>query len=228
MARGFFVTGTDTGVGKTLVSLGLMCLLQEQGYSVAGMKPVASGCDITPEGLRNPDALALQARATVRPPYDQVNPYAYAAAVAPHVAAAEAGRHINIETIAQQFRAMAAAADYVVVEGVGGWKVPLNEVADVADLARTLGLPLVLVVAIRLGCVNHAILTWGAMQASGIPCAGWVANCMNDAMSHADENIAYLSARFGMPPAGIIPSLPEHIDLIERVSQTLLLNSQFV
>lgn len=207
MDRGFFVTGTDTGVGKTLVSLGLMELLKERGHRVAGMKPVASGCDVTPAGLRNADALALQARASLQLPYDHVNPCAYEPPVAPHIAATETGQPIDLAGIQQRYRAIAAKVECVVVEGVGGWKVPLNEEQDVSDLARMTGLPVVLVVALRLGCLNHAILALESIESSAVPFAGWVANCMDREMLRASENIDYLSERMRRPPLGIIPAL---------------------
>lgn len=232
MGGGFFVTGTDTSVGKTLVSLGLMRLLRQQGHSVAGMKPVASGCEVTPAGLRNPDALALHAWANVILSYEQVNPYAYEAPVAPHVAAAETGQPVNISELTRQYRQIAALADYVIVEGAGGWNVPLGDETDVSDLARALGLPVVLVVAVRLGCLNHAILTWEAIRATGMPCAGWVANCMDNEMLRTEENVACLTARLGIPLLGTIPYLDERlgedVDPIERVANGLALHPQFL
>lgn len=204
MSKGFFVTGTDTGVGKTLVSLGLMQALQAQGFGVVGMKPVASGCPPTADGLRNADAQALRAQSSVTPPYELVNPCAFEAAVAPHIAAAREGRNIELNVIMDAFGRLAALAERVVVEGVGGWRVPLNASHCVSDLALALGLPVLLVVGLRLGCLNHAILSWESMRASGVRCAGWVASQIDADMAYVEENVACLTAFFGVPPVGVI------------------------
>ncbi len=186
MRRGFFVTGTDTGVGKTITSLGLMRALQSQGQIVTAMKPVASGCESSPSGLVNADARRLQAQGSLREPYEQVNPYAFAPPIAPHLAAASAGVSIQIAVIERAYKVLADQADAVVVEGVGGWLVPINAHQTMADVAVALGLPVIIVVAIRLGCLNHALLTAGAVRRAGLDIAGWVANridpaCLNPA-----------------------------------------------
>ena len=175
---GYFITGTDTGIGKTVVTLGLMRWLQDRGRRVAAMKPVASGCERTPQGLRNEDALQLQQQASMPLDYDVVNPYAFEPPIAPHIAASQAGVQIELDIIRQGVRLLAEHADLVCVEGVGGWLVPLNGEESVADLAVSLGLGVVLVVGMRLGCLNHALLTAQAIQASGASLAGWVANCL--------------------------------------------------
>jgi dethiobiotin synthetase len=205
MSKGLFVTGTDTGVGKTVVSLGLMQALQAQGLCVVGMKPVASGCEPTADGPRNADAQALLAQSSISPPYDLVNPGAFEPAVAPHIAAAREGRRIELSALTDTFGRLAAQAEYVVVEGIGGWRVPLNGSHYVSDLAVALGLPVLLVVGLRLGCLNHAILSWESMQASGVRCAGWVANQIEPGMSNLEENVACLASVFGAAPAGLIP-----------------------
>ena len=197
--RGIFVTGTDTGCGKTEISLGLMAALQAQGYRVAGMKPVASGSDWTSAGLRNEDALRLQAQAGFETPYDRVNPYAFAPPIAPHLAAEEAGVAIDLDRIALAFQVLAAAADRVVVEGVGGWRVPLGPGTSVADLPLRLNLPVVLVVGLRLGCLNHALLTAEGILASGARLLGWVANQVDPEMERVEANVKSLVDRLPAP-----------------------------
>lgn len=198
-AGGVFVTGTDTGVGKTWVSLGLMAALQAQSWSVVGMKPVSAGCERTRDGLRNEDAILLQRQASVAQPYDRVNPVALEPPVAPHIAAAEAGVRIDLARIEGAFRQLAASADVCVVEGAGGWLVPLNSRHSFADLVERLALPVVLVVAIRLGCLNHALLTVESIERRKLPLVGWVANVLTAAAPRADENIAALDARIPAP-----------------------------
>ena len=193
MAQGYFITGTDTGVGKTLVSQILIQRLAQDHACVVGFKPVASGCRKTPEGLRNDDAVALQAISTVALPYATVNPYAFEPAIAPHLAAAVANTHIDIARICATIDAV--VVDRVVVEGVGGWLVPLTPDETLADLARRLQLPVVLVVGMRLGCLNHALLTAAAIRQCGLPLVGWVANEIDPTFERCDENIAALADR---------------------------------
>jgi dethiobiotin synthetase len=205
--RGFFVTGTDTGIGKTLITLGLMQHLQDRGFTVAGMKPVASGCETTAQGLRNDDAAQLQRQASCRLSYAQVNPVALAAPVAPHIAARQDSAGISVASIRRVFDDVAKQADRVVVEGVGGWRVPLGERETLADLARALGLPVVLVVGMRLGCLNHALLTAEAIAHDGLHLAGWVANCLPPAPEALEENIIALETRLSAPLLGVVPAL---------------------
>ncbi|HHJ16570.1 MAG TPA: dethiobiotin synthase [Gammaproteobacteria bacterium] len=199
MMRGVFVAGTDTGVGKTCISMGLMRALQASGYTVTGMKPVASGCRTAASGLVNEDALHLQACASLQVPYEDVNPYAFEPPVAPHLAAESAGVQIQVPRIEAAFRTLSALSDYVVVEGVGGWLVPVNAQQTMQDVALALGLPVVLVVAIRLGCLNHALLTVQAIRAAGLPLAGWVANRIDPECACQDENVAALCRRLPAP-----------------------------
>jgi len=207
-AGGLFVTGTDTGVGKTVVSLALMALLQAKGYSVAAMKPVASGCTRHSGRLVNDDARRLQVQADPALPYDDVNPYAFEPAIAPHLAAAEVARPIALEVIAGAYTRLSDRADLTVVEGVGGWLVPLNGRQTVADLALRLGLPVLLVVGIRLGCLNHALLSARSIDGHGTRLAGWVANHVAPDTERAAENVASLQARIEAPLLGEVPWRP--------------------
>lgn len=207
MNRGIFVTGTDTGVGKTWISLGLMAALQAQGLAVLGMKPVASGCDTTPDGLRNEDALLLQQQGSIPVVYEVINPYAFAPPIAPHLAAAQAGRRIELDLIKDTYRALAAQAEVVVVEGAGGWLVPLSDEVTMAGLAQALDLDVVLVVGMRLGCINHALLSAESIRAHGCRLAGWVANTLAAPMAQLENNIATLQQRIAAPLLGVVPAL---------------------
>jgi len=206
---GYFITGTDTGVGKTIVTLGLMRHLQAQGKTVAALKPIATGCERTAAGLRNKDALRLQAQASVRLDYRQVNPYAFEPPVAPHIAAGLAGVRIEFDRIRSALGSLSGQADCVLVEGIGGWQVPVNGRQTMADLARVLALPVILVAGIRLGCLNHALLSAAAIEASGLRLAGWVANCIPPRADFAEDNINYLKTMISSPLLGVVPLLSE-------------------
>lgn len=205
MTKSYFITGTDTGAGKTWATVALMRYLQSQGKTVLGMKPVASGCTLHDGEWKNDDALLLQRHATFVVPYDRVNPYALELPVAPHIAAQSAGIGIDFDVIGAAFQQLRAQADSVLVEGVGGWTVPLNASQDVADLARFLGLPVILAVGMRLGCINHARLTCRAIDASGVECAGWLAVCVDPQMAVLAENIATLQQLIAAPLLGVLP-----------------------
>ncbi|MCW9058825.1 MAG: dethiobiotin synthase [Gammaproteobacteria bacterium] len=205
MSSGYFITGTDTEVGKTRVSVAMLHRLRQQGLRVAGMKPVSAGCEKTAEGLRNEDALALQAASSAALPYETLNPYAFAPPIAPHLAARDAGVTIEIGRILAAYQDIAAQVDSVVVEGAGGWRVPLNDDQDMSDLAAALGLPVLLVVDIRLGCINHALLSAQAIAARGLPLAGWIANHAHGDYARSADNIASIGARIGMPLLGMMP-----------------------
>lgn len=207
-ARGLFVTGTDTGVGKTWVSCALLSALAARGRRVIGMKPVASGCQATPQGLRSEDALALQAAANVTASYTEVNPYAFAPAIAPHIAAQEAGVAIDFARIGTAAAKLAGRADWLIIEGVGGWRVPLGPDGDVAALALMLRYPVLLVVGLRLGCINHALLSVEAIESSGLPLVGWVGNPIEAEMARREENLATLRASIPAPCLGVLPWLP--------------------
>jgi dethiobiotin synthetase len=207
LAKGFFVTGTDTGVGKTLVSASLTRALVARGPRVAVMKPIASGSDPTPEGLRNSDALTLMAAANVPAAYEAVNPYCFLPPVSPHIAAREAGTAVDLALLRSRFDALASASDRVIVEGAGGWLAPISDTATMAELAAALGLPVLLVVGLRLGCLNHALLTRESLAARGLAFAGWIANAIDPQFERVAENLATLSARFGAPPLACVPFL---------------------
>jgi len=204
--KSIFVTGTDTDVGKTRISVALIALLQQQGKRVAAMKPIASGCDMTDKGLRNDDAMQLSQQADVSISYEVLNPYAFEPAIAPHIAAQQVDVNIDLDVIKQNFNEIQKQADSVVVEGAGGWLVPLNEQQTMADLAMELGLPVVLVVDIKLGCINHALLTVDAIKQSGLVLHSWVANQRQE-NQQADEIIATLKHAISAPLLGTVPVL---------------------
>ena len=208
MNRGYFITGTDTDCGKTEIALALMQSLQSRGQSVNAMKPVASGAQMTADGLRNGDALRLQAQGSVAADYRLINPYAFARPVAPHIAASQADQEIRLETIRQCYQGLAGRVDWILVEGVGGWSVPLGRQLMVSDLALSLGLPVVLVVGMKLGCINHALLTVESILATGCELAGWVANSVDPEMLEQARNIESLRSLIQAPMLGQVPHLP--------------------
>ncbi|MCK0713997.1 dethiobiotin synthase [Chromohalobacter sarecensis] len=212
----YFVTGTDTDAGKTLVASGLLALARRHGRTTLGLKPVASGCDSTPRGLRNIDALTLQAQSEPPVAYTTINPYAYEPAIAPHLAAHRAGEIPTLDDLVAVTAApLAEKRGMTLIEGAGGWRVPLNDTEDLADLAVRLGLPVILVVGLKLGCLNHARLTAEAIRADGLPLAGWVGNLIEPGLSFdatADEacyrnNLATLERSLDAPCLGIVPRL---------------------
>lgn len=205
MSRAFLVTGTDTGVGKTWVTASLIEAGIACGLRVAGMKPVAAGCSWVQGRLLSEDVALLKAVSNVDLAPEIVNPYAFEPAIAPHIAAARASVEIDLAQIRAAFLAMRAQADVVLVEGVGGFRVPLKEGCDTADMAVMLNLPIILVVGMRLGCLNHALLTAEAIAARGLSLAGWVANAIDPHMAAMEENVAALDARM---PAPRLVSLP--------------------
>ena len=207
--KGVFVTGTDTGVGKTQVSLGIMANLKEHGLRVAGMKPVASGCYREGPSLRNQDAVLLQAHSSINIDYSTVNPYAFEPAVSPHIAARRQGGEIRLEKVVDRFRVLQGLAEFVLVEGIGGWQVPLNSNDRLADMATVLGLPVVLVVGLRLGCLNHAFLTSCAIERSGCTLAGWVGNLTEPGFDYLEENMESLSQEIPAPCLGFVPFIDD-------------------
>jgi dethiobiotin synthetase len=202
---GCFVTGTDTGVGKTLVSAALLHTLASHHRRVVGMKPVAAGLVAHQGGWVSEDVLALRAASTVAVPADLDNPVALPDALAPHLAAERAGRILTVAELLAAHRALKEHADVVVVEGAGGWRVPLNDRETLADLARVIGAPVVLVVGLRLGCLNHALLSAEAIRADGLQLAGWVANGIDPDMACRDDNIDTLRRWLPAPLLGTVP-----------------------
>jgi dethiobiotin synthetase len=202
---GVFITGTDTGVGKTEVAAGLLAAFKARGIPAVGMKPVASGCAPGDDGLQSDDAVRLMAAGSLDLPYDEVNPYALADPIAPHIAAGQAGVDIRLGRIRNAYAALAQRAERVVVEGVGGWRVPLGPALSVSDLPNALGIPVILVVGLRLGCLNHSLLTAESIRARGVRLVGWIANDIDPDMRAKDENIATLAALIDAPTLGVVP-----------------------
>ncbi len=221
----YFITGTDTGVGKTLISCALLHGFAAQGKRVAGLKPVAAGCDV--DG-RNEDAEALRAASSMRLTYAQVNPYCLPYAIAPHLAARRAGVHIELKHILTSCQELAGRTEELIVEGAGGFLVPLNDRQTGADLAREMDLPVIVVVGMRLGCISHALLTVRAIAEYRLECAGWVANVLDENMPALQENIESLRERIEAPLLGVVPhmvvpdaqAVAAHLDLglLERSS----------
>ncbi|MDH5180719.1 MAG: dethiobiotin synthase [Gammaproteobacteria bacterium] len=197
---GIFITGTDTGIGKTFVTVAMINALRAQGVRVAGMKPVGSGADRINGKLYNEDALLIKQAMGTSVDYDLINPYCFAPPVSPHIAAQQAGVEIRPAKIQQHFQQLEQTFDLVLVEGVGGWLAPLSNELTVADLAKQLCLPVIMVVGIRLGCLNHASLTAAAIRDSGMNFAGWIANDVQQDTQSAGEQLAYLRHRLRTPP----------------------------
>jgi dethiobiotin synthetase len=204
-----FVTGTDTGIGKTWISAGLLCAMRASGLRVAGMKPVASGCRRTRDGLRNEDAEILQFHSSAASDYHLVNPVALPDAVAPHIAAARSGMIVDLAAIHSAYLSLRSGVDAVVVEGVGGWRVPLTGGRQIRDLVRMLELPVLVVVGLRLGCINHTLLTVESLLGDQVPLAGWVANGLQRDFAEAPEVVNFLCERIPAPLIGTVPFMEE-------------------
>jgi len=207
--QALFVTGTDTGVGKTRVAAALCRAFAARGRRVAAMKPVASGCILTPEGLRNEDALALLAAMNVRAEYSTVNPYAFEPAIAPHIAALEAGVDIDFSVLDRAYDRLRMQSEVLIVEGAGGWLAPLDDARGFADLAVHWQMDIVLVVGMRLGCLNHALLTAESIERRGLRLRGWVANSIDPLFERLQENISTLHKRILAPCLGFFSFEPE-------------------
>jgi dethiobiotin synthetase len=201
----YFITGTDTGVGKTWVTLALMKALQDKGKAVVGMKPVASGCQKTSTGLRNDDAVRILKQSSQDLDYKTVNPYAFEQALAPHIAAEMTGVVIDIERIANEFITLKKDSDSVVVEGVGGWNVPLGADIMLVDMVARLDLKVILVVGLRLGCINHALSAARSIEADGGKLHGWVTSQLDPNYACLKESMATLRARINAPLLGSLP-----------------------
>ncbi|MEP6886114.1 MAG: dethiobiotin synthase [Gammaproteobacteria bacterium] len=208
MSRALFVTGTDTGVGKTRVAAALCRAFAARGKRVAAMKPVASGCTATPDGLRNQDALALLAAMNVRARYSEVNPYPFEPAIAPHIAAEEAGIAIDFAVLDRAYERLSMQSDVVIVEGAGGWLAPLDASRSFADLAAHWQTEVILVVGLRLGCLNHALLTAESIGRRGLALRGWVANSIDPGFDRLRENVDSLRYRIEAPCLGFFAFEP--------------------
>jgi dethiobiotin synthetase len=204
----FYVTGTDTGAGKSFAGVVLLHALRRGGATAVGMKPVASGCIATPDGLRNDDATALRDASEPRPDYALVNPFALPEPTAPQIAAALAGVVVSMPPLLAAFARLAATADHVVVEGVGGWRAPLADDLEQRDLVRALDLDVLLVVGLRLGCLNHARLTAEAILADGCRLAGWIGSEVEAPGPHAEAYLRLLGAALPAPCLGVLPFSP--------------------
>ncbi|OOC14845.1 dethiobiotin synthase [Dickeya dadantii] len=224
MTERWFVTGTDTEVGKTVASVALLQAARQAGYRTAGYKPVASGCEVTPQGIRNGDALQLQANSSVALPYDAVNPLAFLEPTSPHIVSAVEKRPIAFSTLSDGLRALERQADWVLVEGAGGWFTPLSERHTFADWVREETLPVILVVGVKLGCINHAMLTALAVRQAGLRLAGWIANVVQPPGRRHQAYLQTLQERIPAPMLGEIPylSLPIQQDIGDYLNITLL------
>ena len=208
--RSFFITGTDTDAGKTIVTAGLLAAANKAGKRTIGLKPVAAGCEDTPEGLRNSDAVLLQETASVKLSYDQVNPIAFEPAIAPHIAAMREGRMLSGDRIAAYCRgAMMQPADLVLVEGAGGWRVPLSYRETMAQIPKSLQVPVILVVGMKLGCINHALMSAESISRDGIPLAGWIANRIDADMDCYEENRDTIANMLRAPLLAEIPHIAD-------------------
>ena len=220
------ITGTDTGIGKTWVSLALMQGFKNLGEQVLGMKPVSSGCETEDGQLRNEDALLIQAACSKHVDYELVNPYAFAPPVSPHAAAEEAGVSIGLERILESYNILERQSDRVVIEGVGGWRVPFSNELSLKDLALELNLPVVMVVGMKLGCINHALLTAQAIMADGVQMKGWVANQIEPDYLMPDSTLETLQSAIQAPLLGVTPGLErlESDKLAEAISVDVLID----
>ena len=207
MSMGYFITGTDTEVGKTWATVSLMHYFKRQGKTVLGMKPVAAGAQWSQGQLHNTDALLLQQHSSCQVAYELINPYVYEPAVSPHIAGKQ--HPVDLTVVFDCFKQLHAQVDVLLVEGAGGWYSPLNDQQDNSDLAKKLALPVIIVVAIRLGCINHAKLSFQAVAQSGLLCAGWLAQCVDASMLNTEENIHTLRTALPIPLLGVMPYRPQ-------------------
>lgn len=208
MSHAFFITGTDTDAGKTTIACGLLAKAKQMQLTTAAIKPVASGSQKTAQGLRNSDALALSEQCYINLSYQEVNPFCFENAIAPHIAAQEAGVRITVAQLQQSIQAvLSKQADMTIIESAGGWRVPLNETEFIADVALALQLPIILVVGIKLGCISHAILTKEAIIADGLTPIAWVANCIDPCTQKLSDNLQTLQHQLRLPCLGVVPYL---------------------
>ena len=219
----FFITGTDTDVGKTICTAALLHKAKLASKSTLGLKPLAAGCDVTDEGLRNADALALMAQSTEVLPYEQVNPVALQEAIAPHIAAERLNKPLSAARLVGYLRGvlMINRAEFICIEGAGGWRVPLNAKETRAEVPKDLKLPVIMVVGMKLGCINHALLTIESINRDGLKVVGWIANKVNDDMEAYEENLDSLKKLIRVPCLGEVPHLAN--PSVEAVAQYLTL-----
>lgn len=204
----YFITGTDTDVGKTVVASALLKHFTTQGKSTIGFKPISAGCDITPEGLRNTDALNLLQQSSLSPTYDEVNPYAFEPPIAPHIAAGEVGELMTVDALTKAYRRIQAyQSDITIVEGAGGWCLPINDREFLYQWVKREQLDVILVVGVKLGCLNHALLTQAFIHHQGLNIVGWVANLVSPTMSNIQDNINTLKQQLSSPLLATIPYL---------------------
>lgn len=202
----YFITGTDTGIGKTHISLGLLHAFNRKGFTTVGLKPLASGCHMTTAGLRNEDALAIQQIASVSLDYENINPFAFESPIAPYIAAQRLRQTLTLDNLLQACeKSLTTEADIAVIEGVGGWYQPLNDGENMIDFVTALDLSVILVVGMRLGCINHALLTYKMIRLYKVNLAGWVANCIDPEMLALEENIELLTDQFSAPLLAKVP-----------------------
>ena len=203
-----FITGTDTDVGKTRIGCGILEYAKQHGLSSAAVKPMAAGCELTDEGFKNEDALELIEAMTLELPYSEVNPFALEPAIAPHIAAEQAGIEVSAKQLTEHCQKIIdLKSGITLVEGAGGWRVPINRSETFADVAKMLNLPVILVVSMRLGCINHAMLSLEAIRADGLSMVGWVANRVDAEMSCYQENLETLKRQIPEPCLGVVPHL---------------------
>lgn len=206
--KGYFITGTDTGVGKTLIASALLILLKQKDFKTLALKPIATGCLMTPEGLRNNDTDLLQHYMTEQATYAKINPFAFHEPIAPHIAAKIENQTLSVKAIMDACKnTLKNPADFFVIEGIGGWLVPLNPYETTADLAKALGYPIILVVGMRVGCLNHTLLTIESIQKKSVTLAGWVANSMQPEMPYLPDHIEALKQFIPAPLLGVVPYL---------------------
>ncbi len=222
MSQRYFITGTDTNIGKTTFGCAMLAHFRKNNLSTIGLKPVATGAQLTKHGLRNDDALQLQAQTTIALRYEEINPFVYEPAISPHLALAQTQCSLSVQQVKQQiYNILALSADLILVEGVGGWFCPLNDSETFADLAKSLQLPIILVIGLRLGACNHALLTSYAIQQSGCQFAGWVANCIDPNFDNVDDYIDTFKKLIPTPFLGMIPNYRDQIVIPEQAAAQL-------
>ena len=226
MATGVFITGTDTGVGKTWFTVALMEALKAHGHDVLGMKPIASGAELVAGSLINEDAKLILEHGSKPKEYKLINPCVYQPPIAPHIAAEQAGQNIELNTIAKSYEQLSESTEILVVEGVGGWRVPVSDAAYLSDLVRMLELPVILVVGLRLGCINHALLTAESIHQDGVKLLGWVSNQLEEELPYKNEIIITLNERLACPHLAEMGFMPgfESKKLSEQVDLTKILD----